>query len=102
MSDTCDKRGPHEVVRTEARPDYSYLIVFDDGTRAVVDLSEYVDKGPVFAPLKDPEFFKQARVEGGTITWPNGADIALETLYERCPQAAALAGGRATGVDDAR
>lgn len=82
----------NNVVRIEAQPGYSYLVVFDDGTRAVIDFSEYLDKGPVFAPLKDPGFFKQAKVEGGTITWPNGADIAPETLYEKCREAAALGG----------
>jgi hypothetical protein len=82
----------NEVVRIEPRSDRSYLIVFDDGTSAVIDFSEYLDKGPVFVPLKNPAFFSQARVEGGTIAWPNGADIAPETLYEKCRQAAALAG----------
>lgn len=78
----------NEVVEIEFRSDRSYLIVFDDGVRAVIDFSDYLNRGPVFTPLNDPEFFRQARVEGGTIAWPNGADIAPEALYEKCLQAA--------------
>lgn len=37
----------------------------------------------MFAPLSDPAFFAQVRVdpESGTIAWPNGVDFAPEPLY---------------------
>ena len=76
----------NEVEQIECKSDCSFRIVFDDGTNAVIDFSDYFQRGPVFAPLSDPSFFRQARIEGGTIAWPNGADIAPETLYEKCEQ----------------
>lgn len=73
----------NEVERIEYRGGYRFYIVFDDGAAGEVDFTEYLTKGLVFAPLGDPSFFRRARVEGGTIAWPNGADIAPETLYRK-------------------
>lgn len=72
-----------KVTTIEHRGGFVFYVAFDDGAAADVDLSEFVDIGPIFEPLKDESYFKQARVEGGTIAWPNGADIAPETLYEK-------------------
>src|SRR5438876_1589374 len=54
---------------------------FDDGTEKQIDVSQWF-KGPVFEPLKDPKLFKKFFIEGGTLAWPNGVDIAPEALYE--------------------
>ena len=73
----------NDVVSIAYQKDYVFRICFDDGLEGDADFAEYLDTGPVFAPLKDVAYFQEARIEGGTIAWPNGADIAPETLYEK-------------------
>jgi hypothetical protein len=73
----------NDVIKIEYKGGFVYHVVFDDGTSGDIDFSEYVGRGPVFEPLRDTAFFEKAMVEGGTISWPNGADIAPETLYEK-------------------
>ena len=72
----------HDVVEATYVSDYKIRIKFDDGIEAVVDFKKWVGSGPVFEALKDVDFFKKFTIDGGTITWPNGADIAPETLYK--------------------
>jgi hypothetical protein len=73
-----------DVVEVRHVHGYTVWIRFEDGTSGEVDLSASF-RGPVFEPLRDIEYFRQVRVdrELGTIVWPNGADIAPETLYAR-------------------
>jgi hypothetical protein len=65
----------------------TYIITFDDGLGADVDFEPLLDRGPVFQPLRDLEFFQRAKIDGGTITWPNGADVSPESLYEKVERA---------------
>ncbi|HEX4129823.1 MAG TPA: DUF2442 domain-containing protein [Pirellulales bacterium] len=62
---------------------------FNDGTLKTVDVKRFLDS-PIFLPLRDPEFFAQARLDEvcGTVVWPNGADFAPEALYEMAVSAA--------------
>jgi hypothetical protein len=55
-------------------------LTFNDGTEKTVDFEPWL-VGPVFEPLRDTEYFRRFFLEGGTVTWPNGADIAPETLH---------------------
>ena len=68
---------------TKARYVRDYIIetTFDDGTKKELDFTHWLD-GPVFEPLKEKKYFRKFFLEGSTIAWPNGADIAPETLYD--------------------
>ncbi len=57
-------------------------LTFSDGVKAEVDFSIWIEKYSFFEPLKNDDYFKQFAVDGWTVVWPNGADIAPETLHE--------------------
>ncbi len=71
-----------EVVEARAVGGGKAWVRFAGGQQGVVDLAKYFDFGPIFRPLADESFFRELKVEGGTIAWPNGADIAPERLFE--------------------
>jgi uncharacterized protein DUF2442/uncharacterized protein DUF4160 len=69
------------VVEAQHRGDFRIHLIFNDGSSKTVDFRSWL-KGPIFAPLKQTSYFRRFFLDGGTVVWPNGADIAPETLYE--------------------
>ena len=69
-----------QVVRAEYRGGHRIHLAFADGREKSVDFLHWLS-GPVFEPLKNEQYFRQFFLEAGTVGWPNGADIAPETLY---------------------
>ena len=60
--------------------DYKLRLVFTNGATGIFNCSHLLDCG-VFKELKDRNYFRQARVEYGTVTWPHEQDICPDTLF---------------------
>ena len=70
------------VTSAEVIGDFTLRLAFSDGTSREIDLEASL-WGPIFEPLRDPDFFAQVSVdeELGTIVWPNGADMDPVVLH---------------------
>jgi len=61
--------------------EFRVRLEFEDGTQKELDLKGYL-RGPIFEPLRrDHEKFLSMKIEGGVLTWENGADIDPDVLY---------------------
>jgi hypothetical protein len=69
------------VISADYRGGFRIHLTFNDLSEGTVDFGRWLE-GPVFEELKEPVCFRRFFIDGGTVVWPNGADIAPETLYE--------------------
>jgi hypothetical protein len=87
-----------------ARDDYRLELTFTNGDVKVFDCTHLLGFG-VFAEFRDIDYFKQARVEGGTVVWPHEQDICPDTLYEdsvECTSTPCSAQDAAAGANKGR
>ena len=73
----------YKVLHFEQLGTYTLRLTFDDGTSQVIDF-EPVLRGFYFRPLRDPELFKQVRIDPDfhTLVWPNDADFDPADLHD--------------------
>ena len=80
-------------------------LTLTDGSAVERDLADFLI-GPIFESIRrDPLRFRDVKVEGGTLVWPNGADLCPDVLIwggappegsGQTPAASVTTGTRAT------
>ena len=74
-----------DIIDFEILPDYRIKVTLSDGKIGIFNVTPYLDKG-IFTELKDYHYFKRARIEFGTIVWPNEQDFSPETIEIKMEQ----------------
>lgn len=71
----------HRVKKINRIDGYLIVVTFEDRKVKIIDVEPYLDKG-IFLALRDKQYFNLAKVEHGTLVWPNEADFCADVLYE--------------------
>lgn len=83
-----------KVVQAVAGEGYSVYAYFSDGAVRMFDASDLVNKGGVFEPLQDAEFFRERlTVMNDTVAWDIAGnrdvracvDVDPYVIYDTCP-----------------
>lgn len=74
-----------DLIEAKYMGGYTLELTFEDGRKGTVDFSDFIKKGGVFARFSDISYFKRFFInqELGALCWPDGVDVAPETLYHR-------------------
>lgn len=60
------------------------LVNFSTGETRLFDVTSLIDKGFAYAPLREEDNRRTAKVTHGFVSWLDGAiDIAPETMYSK-------------------
>jgi hypothetical protein len=80
--------APWRLRALSVLPEWQLAVTFNDGLTGIVDVFALVHGGDagVFEALRDSAFFERAYLDCGAVTWPNGADLAPDTMHKeiRC------------------
>jgi hypothetical protein len=74
-----------DVVAVQPVGNRTFIVTFSGGLTGQVHISRSYCTG-VFAPLLDDALLEQVRVHNGALTWPNGLDLAPDTMYREIIQ----------------
>lgn len=76
--------APWRLRELSILPEWQLAVIFNDGSSGIVDVSALVNgqNAGIFGALRDPSFFAQASLDCGAVAWPNGVDLAPDTMYK--------------------
>lgn len=69
-----------DVIEVSASAPRELAVKFADGLSGVIFIDRSFCTG-VFAPLCNDEEVSLARADNGVVVWPNGLDLAPDTMY---------------------
>lgn len=72
----------HRIQHVSAQPDFTLLLVFDNGEHRRFDVKPHLNKG-VFVALKRYDQFSLVKTVGCAIEWPDEIDLCADMLYEQ-------------------
>ena len=69
------------IIKASALTGFNMKIEFEDGLEKEIDLERFL-QGLIFEPIRNSQqLFQDVQIEGGAISWSNGADIDPDVLY---------------------
>jgi hypothetical protein len=76
-------RAPWRLTDVEVLRGLRLRVRFNDGTAGIVEMAEFLSSpaAGVFAALRNESLFRQARIDLGAITWPDGLDLAPDAMH---------------------
>ena len=69
-----------KAISVRPLPDYRIEVKFNNGEQGIFDVHPYIH-GEWFGQLADENFFQTVHVEGLSVAWDGGQDIAPDCLY---------------------
>jgi len=70
-----------DVVEVRPNAPRELAVTFADGLTGTIYIDHSFCTG-VFETLKSDDAISQANIEGGVLVWPNGLDLAPDTMYK--------------------
>jgi hypothetical protein len=74
---------PWRIKAVSVLPGFRLALTFCDGSNGIIDCSSIQNSSNpgIYAPLTEPNFFAQVKLELGALTWPNGTDLDPSWLH---------------------
>ena len=69
-----------QITAVKPLSDYRLLLDFATGEQKIFNVSPYLH-GDWYGKLRDANFFQTVHIEGNTVAWAGGQDIAPHELY---------------------
>lgn len=82
MQERSNHKNPAWVIKAVTPCDnFTLELLFNDNSRRIFDVSEYIKARPTMPALRDKSLFMWAHVVGPAVAWNDDLDIAPEYLY---------------------